>query len=428
MRLLSTLLIGIFLAWPALPSAGQAAPASTPSQAEPAANTVPPAPAPTLPAGRVTGSVFCSDTRGPARGAAVLLWAIPGTANESDQLIRTATAHVNISGTYTFEHLAPGDYVIVAILPGYLSALDDAPELTPEQTELDYINALAARNTVTVSTQGSTTANLLLERGAAISGRVLYSDGSPVTQATMTLENTSDKNKPVSEQPPASFSHFVGAFIHHSVNTDDLGHFRFSGVKPGTYRIAVTPPLTNDGKDTGPGQLGIASALMGGDRAIGIYNGDTFHKRDAKKYEIKGSEQLTGIELRIPLNAFRSVRGIVNAVDGRPINIGALTLTDTSDDTVIFHANLTSDGTFHFTSIPPGSYTLAATGAHIGSPPHEDATDQAIYERELVATNNFADGSTQILVQDSDLTGVTLSLTEVPMPKPPANPQPDTNE
>ena len=400
----------------------------TNSDAEPA-QPKPPVPVPALPQGRITGSVLCADTRQPARGATVMLQAIPSGKDEKNRTGRLLTTHVTAAGTYTVEHVPPGRYVVLGLFPGYLSPYDDLPDTARTNDEAEMVKLLAAQGTTTVSAGGTAVVNIILPRGAAISGRVLYSDGSPATQATLSLEDLSKTAKPRSDQTDVDFSTVVRTMVlHQTIGTDDLGRFRLSGIKPGKYRLAAVPPASNE-DNSGAGEMQFVIGMFSDPKAMRIYAGDTIHKNAAKKYDLRPGDEITGVDIRIPVDGFHSVRGLVNAVDGRPVNMGSLTLTDSSDDSVIFYTSLATDGTFHFASVPTGTYTLEAKDAKIGAVPAELAAQNVeVQGGMLTPTNAFADGTTPILVKDSDLNGVVLSLTEVPMPKAPANPTPDPND
>src|ERR1700761_7420857 len=77
------------------------------------------------PNGHVTGTVICGDNRYPARGALVIVTTLP-PEDKSQQVSNTQTmARVGMDGFYRADHLAPGEYAVIAMLPGYLSPIDD---------------------------------------------------------------------------------------------------------------------------------------------------------------------------------------------------------------------------------------------------------------------------------------------------------------
>ncbi len=374
--------------------------------------------------GRITGHVLCDDTHRPARGAFVLLVPVPAPGSRGIPPGATTTMnHVGSDGTYSIEHLPPGEYTVLAFFPGYLSAADDvlAEQIEHEAPQTSLDRDLFLPNG-TVSLRGTETANfdISLHRGAAISGRVLYSDGAPAAQITLVLENTAakppkDPAKTQEQEMNAALSRRV--FTHQNFSTDDLGYFRLAGLQPGKYRLAATQdssaPTEGGGDIDG---MGLLFTGLADPHALRFYAGDTPHRAAAKVYELRAGDEVNGLEITLPTDALRQVRGTVTAKDGRTINIGDLTLTDNSDPTLVFDAKLQQDGTFLIPQVPAGNYTLAASNARIGEPGKTPAGTPAQFA-PLKPTHAFADGSLTLLVKDNDLTDVSLTLDEVPMPK-----------
>ncbi len=371
--------------------------------------------------GRVTGSVICGDTRQPARGAAVLLMPLSKSQDDGKIPGREMSARVGVNGTYRFDDVRPGEYSVVAFLQGYLSVLDELPSstFTDPDGAMNMNKLLTGRSRVTVREDSAATLDLVLERGGTVSGRVLYADGAPANQVTISVDPVDAA--PVSGKGEPGFdpqSFLKSMFTHQSFVVDDTGRFRVSGLKPGKYRIAAAPPidLSDSGHEFG---LGTAFAGMTDGKAIRYYSGDTYHKKQAKVYEVRAGDEIGGIDIRLPIDGFHSVRGTLTAVDGRPVNNGQLTLTDSTDDTLVYYARPDREGGFHFRGVQPGSYTLLAKNAFIGVVPPGTAPEMAD-QAPMQPTNAFADATAPVIVKDGDLTGVALSLTEVPLPKTPA--------
>jgi len=206
-------------------------------------------------------------------------------------------------------------------------------------------------------------------------------------------------------------------FSTQSLFTDDQGHYRIAGIQPGTYRIATVASQKSSFKaDDDNGGFMMTGALSGmfDPSAIHIYAGDTIHKKAAKTFQLRPGDELSGIDITIPIDAFHRVSGFIAAKDGRPINSAGLTLADDTDDSVSFSAIAGRDGTFQFPAIPAGTYTLTAKRAKMFNLPPNVPDAVVIPDSEI--SNVFADASMSIIVKDSDLTGINLALTEVPLP------------
>jgi hypothetical protein len=338
-----------------------------------------------VPQARVTGHVVLADTQEPARNAVVLLTSLDG---QNRQFLR-----VGLDGTYLFEHVVPGEYVIITYLDGYLSPFDKI-NLTPADRTIAslYNKIVAAQGSLKVGVQGTQAFDISLERGAIVSGRVLYSDGSPAIQVGIELQDTA---APIRE-PGLPYIQLAdidrSEFVHQPLETDDQGHFRIAGITPGTYRIAAIQPQ----KVPTQGMESLGRSLLG---AIRFYTNDTIHPSFAKTYTLVGARELSGIEIRIPLGGFHSVQGKVIAPDGRTITSVEVTATETSDPSLYF-LTWVSDGFFRFDRLPPGTYKLTAPWGNI-----------LPNGGEAIAA--FGPGSAELTLKDTDLTGVLLTLPSV---------------
>jgi hypothetical protein len=392
------------------------------SNAQPNVQAAPPqrsAPAPPD-TGRVTGTIFCNDTHRPARGAIALAQPLAEGAKTRPasgmHMVRVA-----MDGTYTIEHLHPGNYAVIGMLPGYLSVLDDLP-IGQMDTDKDpsASNAVLARNgTVAVRNNETSNFDLMLQRGASVSGRVLYSDGSPATQIQISVDDVNAKPLSSAEGMQAMFANvnagsFMRSFLlHQGTGTDDQGNFRISGLKPGTYRVAATEPAQNAAGGDEGGTM-FFTGMFSDPKALHIYSGDTFHRNAAKTYQLRAGDDLTGIDITIPTDAFHRVEGRLSTLGGTPVPVAAIKLTDTSDDSFVLSTTPARDGSFVFAAVPSGTYKLSATGARIGTLPDVFPDGIPIEAGMLKDSHALADGTTGVIVKDSDVSEVSLQLTDAP--------------
>jgi hypothetical protein len=246
-----------------------------------------------------------------------------------------------------------------------------------------------------VGSQGTQTYDISLERGAIVSGRVFYSDGSPAIQVGIELQNTAFPS-PRSNAPSIQLGDIARSeFVHREPETDDQGRFRVAGIRPGTYRIAAVQLQ----KLPMQAEEGMVRSIMG---ALRFYTNDTVHPMSAKTYNLAAGQELTGLEIRIPLDGFHSVQGKVVAQDGRPITNAGVTITETSDPSLYFLA-VVSDGLFRVDRLPPGTYNVSTPFGNI-------VAGGAV-------TAAFGMGSTSFTIKDADLNGVILTLPEAALPK-----------
>jgi hypothetical protein len=422
----------------------------------PAGIAAAPKPKPT-PKARLTGHVLCNDTRQPARGATVMLQPIPPKDAPSDQYFaQPKFGRVTLDGSYTISHVPPGDYAVLALFPGYLSPIDNVPMFDDPDEGIDpqkaLIKSLEKGEVIHIPADGTQTADVMLERGAAISGRVLYSDGAPASQVSIQMEDVNAKPNPKAARTAFDMgSMYRSVFTHQTLSTDDQGRFRVSGIRPGTYRIAVVQPISFADLESGGGNdmgeaIGMSVFGSGGDpRSIHFYAGDTFHKKSAKTYELRPGDTLNDLDIRLPIDGFQEVRVHLSAPDGRAINSAQITLTDTTDDAIHFNidpsparpipssdsAAITGhdDGIYEFHSVPPGTYALTITAAqilalHTGPPqpgqfPPNSHAANMVEITTVIPTATYTDTTSTVIVKDSSTTDLNLTLTPATTPTAP---------
>jgi len=373
-------------------------------------------PKPSAATGSIHGFVFCGDTHKPARGALVMAQGLPSNKERSYNPGMTRTA---MDGSYTIANVTEGEYGIAAFLPGYLSPLDtlSVDDIDGSNSDAVMVKRFAAAGTVNVTAHQSASHDITLTRGATVSGRVLFSDGSPASQVSISVEDINAKpHHTKAGEPDVDLSAlFKTMFTHQTNGTDDEGHFRISGLATATYRVAAVSASAKaiEGDE---GMASIFGGISSDPEGLHVYSGDTLHKNAAKTYELRPGDNITGIDIVIPLNAFHQVRGVLSAVDGRAINAGDIAIVDTADDTLHFTTKLAGDGGFFFPTVPSGTYKLSATEARIVE---RDPNSPAFPERFVpkIPVAAFADGNTTIVVKDTDLLDVAFALTEIPLPK-----------
>jgi len=97
--------------------------------------------------------------------------------------------------------------------------------------------------------------------------------------------------------------------------TDDLGHFRISGLPAGEY-------ILNSSFQSS----GLFNLFGETEKTLNIYYGDVFFQKDAKPIKIGEGEESTGNNITIPLSKIHSISGSLLNVSGHIINAGDVAL------------------------------------------------------------------------------------------------------
>jgi hypothetical protein len=298
--------------------------------------------------GTVSGHVYCSDTQQPARLGRIKLSSIPDppaagpAAKKESSEPRIISAEIGLDGSFLFPHVPSGNYYVVADRPGYIAPeaqFTDAEisSLAPEMREL----IAKSVPTISVVENKTTTTDVHLHRGGAVSGILRYDDGSPVpfVQVDILRHDKSGQWVPLDTGVPAL--------------TDDLGHFRISGLSAGEYVLS-----------SGFNSQDVLNIFSESDKPLNIYYGDVFFQKDAKPIKISDGEDSSGDNITIPISRLHSISGSLLNVSGHLINTGEVALYTMPDNIKIVSTQVESeDSAFHMDFVPEGHYVLRVTNA-----------------------------------------------------------------
>jgi len=352
----------------------------------------------------VTGRVTCSDTQRAARFATVTLIGTE-SANEAPArgggggngfgFGRRVTARTDMDGNYSVQ-AEPGDYYVTATATGYASPVAEiAARLRSGAGAADLLASLPQ---VHVAEAGGGTANITLERGGVIQGRMQWDDGTPAAgvnvsvQAANTAEGSPTDLTRVVSQLGGGFGAGLGGFQM----SDDRGTFRITGLPPGSYWVRAT--MMTPSAEQGPGLGQRMSSIV-------MYAPGKVRRSDAQVVALKSGEERDDVQFVLDLSALHTVSGHVGATDQGNIEAGVVRLTDTQDASLSRMAMIQPDGSFAVQWVPAGTYTLAVSNAsnmprQLGrrGQQGETGTSYAPFQESLTVT-------------DTDVSGVGVTLT-----------------
>jgi hypothetical protein len=262
-----------------------------------------------------------------------------------------------LDGSFTIPHVEPGVYYVLATKEGYISALTAmyAPPTPPADADAGKPKKpVMTAPRIVVQAKLPVSVNVSIERGAAVSGTLLYDDGSPAEGVRVAvLVRAKNDWTPLPSNPigSASYSHY----------TDDQGHYRISGLPPGEYLLETTLSVQ-----------GMYYQIVDGGTSVGtwpvyslsFYAGGSSRRKDGKPVTVTAGDELGGQDMDIPLTKLHTVRGsIVAAHDGHILNGGRLSLLYADDRSEAGHTTVSKDdSTFTFAFVPEGDYILRADG------------------------------------------------------------------
>ena len=342
----------VFLA-AGLACAGQDGPARTPPQK--------------IPAGKLSGTVYCADSNLPARGATIYLFQITEAGFGSRSGPQT-----DLDGRFFVNDLEEGDYYVIAVFPGYMNLLSSLSQshldaMTPE----DRKQMLGSLARATVSLSQLAQVSVRLERADGIDGTVTYDDGSPAIGLRIGY-----KLKSPDPKTPGLQARFMEDQVFGQNGppvTDDQGRFRILGVPPGEYAVHVIVPLRSS-EETEHGS--ITDTLRGpfSEDELDVYVGGGLRESKSDIIKVDSGGASNSADITIPLSKLHTIRGqVVLKTSGQPpVNADVQLLY--ADDKEQVRSVFAPNGEFEIFFVPEENYILrAAAGSE--PPPDIEKTD-----------------------------------------------------
>ena len=367
--------------------------------------------------GSVTGHVTCADTNTPARLAIVVLRPIPTVKNADSAASKSVEARrvqTLLDGTFSITSVAPGTYFVLASLAGYMSPLaalgvsnDDLLEPTGEQRKL----ILERLPTVTLEANGSASINLSLERAGAVSGIILYDDGSPAPGVHVQLRERKD-GKWLPVHNAAGDNMGSGNSV-----TDDRGNFRITGLPP--LKEAIVETQLSIQNSTLVFSKNGFSSNGGPSFTLAFYSGSALRPGDAKPFQLTMGEERNGEDITLPLSKLHKIQGVLlSKRDGHVLNSGAVSLLFADDRTSLGSAFIGENNeSFDFPFVPEGDYVLKVNSAGDARFEQIPNSSGSVSPSSTKTSTVHEYGTTEMPFHvDGERTGVTVEVPEKSSP------------
>jgi hypothetical protein len=222
-------------------------------------------------------------------------------------------------------------------------------------------------------------ANFSLLRGGVINGRVQDDFGDPVANVRVTVQR---------RQMIDGTRRLVPAGVNDE--TDDTGAFRLYGLAPGEYYVSAilrANPIEQNNDSSG--------------YAPTYYPG-TGNVNEAQRVTVGAGEEASIAFSLLPVRLVRISGTVVSQGGGGGGMVQLVSASDGGEGQLTANGGgIQNDGSFTITNVAPGSYVLNARSG-VGGRGRGGAARPA-GELEI--------GSLPVVVGDSDLTGVTITLT-----------------
>ena len=262
----------------------------------------------------------------------------PPTAPVPLRVVRIPPGMSDSSGSYSFQSLDLGNYVVRVFAEGYAD-------------ESNGIGSNSTTSQVTLSEkEPSKNVPFRLIPGAAISGRVVGPDGKPVGNMEVGLF--------ISRYDPEGRQTFQQTTY---ANTNDRGEYRIFPVNPGQYYLSVGPPTRPI-----PGSRLITPFDNPKNQYPRVFYPGTPDPESASRIDVRPRGDLSGMDFRLNEQPTFRIRGrVVDTVTGRiPENVGiSMVLRESNINTASSSsANIINptDGSFELQNVAPGRYLIRA--------------------------------------------------------------------
>jgi hypothetical protein len=259
--------------------------------------------------------------------------------------------------------------------------------------------------------------DVTVDRGAAVSGKVLWDDGSPVPRAIVTVEASGSgaatataPAKPTPLPPQFGMLAMAGGLGGGGVVSlsDDLGQYRIAGLAAGAYVVKVTLQL-HTAFSMQAGTMNLSAMLA--DKPLVLFAPAALHRADAKPLVVKAGDEETDQDVIVNLAGMHTVSGRVeSAEDHHGINSGTVQLTDTNDKDFERSAGVDASGNFSVTFVPPGTYSLEVSDAADTQPSKKQPTGMIKFTTPDTV-RSYEDGKQSVIMTDSDVVGLMIDLT-----------------
>src|SRR5262245_11175620 len=297
----------------------------------------------------IRGRVLADGTNAPVGRVEIRL-----TAADSPS---TKSAVTDGNGRYELTNLPAGKFGLTASKPNYVSISygQTRPRGVGQTIELAEGQALA-------------NVNFTLQRGGAISGRILDEFGDPVTDVQVMVMRSQFMNGERRLAPSGG----------RPSQTNDLGDFRIFGLAPGPYYLTATlrTVMFGDSDD----RSGYAPTYYPG----------TGSMAEAQRITVVAGQTMTGINMTLLPVRTAKISGKAIDGDGKPMVGGMVMAMERSG--AMFMAvrspgQIRPDGSFTVSGVTPGNYTLRVgmPGApDMGATANVTVTDGDVNDVQLI--------------------------------------------
>jgi len=344
--------------------------------------------APVAATGQLRGHVLEDGSNKPVAGARVMLLSqgsrtIPGPPPQST---------TDADGAFAFASLVPGDYRLDVQKSGYVPYGYPQPGARPEMPRPFHVEAGHVAM-----------ADLHVQKGGVVAGRVLDANGEPFADARVIALRRVASGNAASRLVPAPGQ---------GQQTNDIGEFRVAGLAPGEYFIAASPRMM---MPLGESRVSPPSAHGPVMTTATTYYPGTIDPDGAQPVRVAAGETVNGIQFTMQSSPAFRISGIVVDESGQPVSNAMVMLMGDPRSGPMFgpvgSARSDSAGRFAIGSIVAGSYRINASVPAVMNGGAAGGISGGISGGSFSSVSiggNTSAPPAEIVVTDADVSGVRV--------------------
>ncbi len=237
-------------------------------------------------------------------------------------------------------------------------------------------------------------------RGAAVSGRILYADGSPVIGARVQVL---DKESRV-------FRYYEYSENLTTTTTDDLGFYRLSGLPEGDYIVRVVEPSLPARSVKSVSSYDLSRTAYSSEHKTYYPNADS--QKEAVPVQLLLGQEQTGINISIPDRRSLTISGsVVAKSDKKPVGNATVSFSKNNEEDFVLeydggqNRQLKTDetGIWKFEDLPEGKYLVRASV----NGEYEYENGKAVLKKPSV---RYAPQAVEIDLEENDAENILIEL------------------
>ncbi|MCA1622894.1 MAG: carboxypeptidase regulatory-like domain-containing protein [Acidobacteria bacterium] len=367
-------------------------------------------PTPEPPKSTIRGRVIYADTGRPVRRAGLMLMSAKGSSGGRENAGLT-----NERGEFEIKNVTEGRYFVSVSTPGVLtpfSSLSTFERIGTAQGNSELADVAKDFQEVVVNGISDVDVTIVVRRGAAISGRIMYADGEPaIGMRVEILRKKGGEYTAVVSNISEIFGAIFGGAAG-GMKTDDRGVFRVAGLPAGEYIVRVVENVSHSEKGQGRDDEFMAISGFNPTSMVATYYPNASDVKKAEVLKIELGQEQSEVNITIPERSLHNLSGVViNKATREPLKNARISIKSDNDVNSLF-SNMPEfgskneadeQGRWSYKELPAGKYTLIVQ-------PSDSYESSDETKPQKAKTPKLAKALKEIVIANKDVTDLVVEL------------------